>query len=247
MRLPILVLVASTMWLGCVVEPYLRPAHGALLASSGSTAAIAEGQGVRMVINTHAWVKNPSDLDHFMSPVHVAITNHSGHRLRLAYRDVALVGDDGFRSPALDLVPGQMPVSAAPSAVTDGITLVDYHPARPVGPPRPPLPPRFHHRRFYVAPHFRPWYPGLFIWPQLFIYDPGAYHRHAWPLQLPTDDMLAEGLPEGVIDDGGQIDGFLYFQRPPPRAFTLRFELTLVDADTQQPFGGLAIPLSVRQ
>jgi putative addiction module killer protein len=34
-----------------------------------------------------------------------------------------------------------------------------------------------------------------------------------WPRDLPSEEMISEALPEGVIEGGGRVSGFLYFQR----------------------------------
>jgi hypothetical protein len=58
--------------------------------------------------------------------------------------------------------------------------------------------------------------------------------------------MIAEALPEGVLQDGGRVEGFLYFRGVLGREarVTLRFELT--DAANDQPFGAVNVPLVVR-
>jgi hypothetical protein len=53
--------------------------------------------------------------------------------------------------------------------------------------------------------------------------------------------MLDRALPDGVVEPGGRVGGFLYFQRlERPGPFT--FSVDLVDAKTGQRFGAITIP-----
>lgn len=49
-------------------------------------------------------------------------------------------------------------------------------------------------------------------------YDGVYRHRYEghWnaTAELPTDEMLARGLPAGVVEPGGHLDGFIYFPKP---------------------------------
>lgn len=179
----------------------------------------------------------------------VVIENHSGREVRVAYDDFTLVGGDGFSYHPVAPLPGMEPTSAREAPV---IVLVDsrppaqpVHPARPITPaPRPPPPPPRHPPvRFYVAPHYRYWWPHPFVWVRPF---PIPRTAPAWSTALPTDDMIAEALPEGVLQDGGRVEGFLYFRGVTAREsrVTLRFELT--DANDERPFGTASLPLVVR-
>lgn len=71
----------------------------------------------------------------------------------------------------------------------------------------------------------------------------GSTNETTWrlPTALPTQDMLAEALPEGVHEDGGRVDGFIYFQNV-TREDQVRFELKLVDASNGTELG---TPISV--
>jgi hypothetical protein len=53
--------------------------------------------------------------------------------------------------------------------------------------------------------------------------------------------MLQRALPEGVVEPGGRVGGFLYFQRlEGPGPFT--FSVDLVDAKTGERLGVITIP-----
>ena len=54
--------------------------------------------------------------------------------------------------------------------------------------------------------------------------------------------MLSEALPEGVVQDGGSVSGFVYFQSVTGRESAVQFEMNLVDASGGEAFGVIAIP-----
>jgi hypothetical protein len=117
--------------------------------------------------------------------------------------------------------------------------------------PRPPRAnePRFQHKGFYVAPNVEPLYPGIAAWPYFYPWDGTWYDRlyAEWPGTLPTMDMVNEALPAGVLDQGGSISGFLYFQKVVNREQRVQFEMKLVDANGNVPKGEARIPLVVME
>jgi hypothetical protein len=115
--------------------------------------------------------------------------------------------------------------------------------------PAPIEPAVWRHDRFFIAPHFAPFYPGLAPWWGPFPYDPlwydGFYAR--WPEYLPTEDMISQALPEGALQDGGTVAGFVYFQNVTGRETSVQFELTLIDASSGETLGTARIPFDRRR
>jgi hypothetical protein len=58
--------------------------------------------------------------------------------------------------------------------------------------------------------------------------------------------MLAKGIPDGVLEPGGQISGFLYFEKLPGSLERITFEADLVNARTGANFGTVRIPFVVK-
>jgi len=74
------------------------------------------------------------------------------------------------------------------------------------------------------------------------------YDRFAnWPERLPTQEMLPEALPEGVVENGGSVAGVIYFESVTGRESAADLEMTLVDPNDGQTFGRVAIPFQVRK
>jgi hypothetical protein len=64
---------------------------------------------------------------------------------------------------------------------------------------------------------------------------------------LPTKSMLRRGIPEGVVNNGGFIRGFLYFQKPSSGDHSLEFTAKLVDARSGQQLGTIRVPFIVER
>jgi hypothetical protein len=62
---------------------------------------------------------------------------------------------------------------------------------------------------------------------------------------LPTEDMLAKGIPEGVLEPEGRISGFLYFEKLPENLDRITFEADLINARTGVTLGTMRIPFVI--
>ena len=188
--------------------------------------ALADVAGVRVQVAADAWKKDPSNLTDVFTPLHLAIENASGHAVRVSYPDFALTGANGFRYAAI------------PPLDTRGTVVTQVA----------PVPSRFYADRFFIADRYWPYYPRFSRWAP-FPYDPLYFDQYYsyWPQPLPTRDMIAEALPEGAIQDRGQVAGFLYFQSAITKESRVVFEMNLVDASNGQSFGQISIPFTVRR
>jgi len=77
-------------------------------------------------------------------------------------------------------------------------------------------------------------------------YYPYAWYPYYWTVPLPSQDMIAQALPEGAVNDGGRVSGFVYFQHVASREHQVSFEMQLVDGPTGEEFGSVSIPFIVQ-
>ena len=245
-----LVTLALLLVAGCVsTSPVLVPDRPSLV-TAGAPLVVVDRAGVRLTVDGDAWRADPHNLGEVMMPLLVTIENHSGRAIRIAYVQFDLLGGSGFRYPAIPPLQSRPAVGELTSPAAPA--LAEYHPARPsrVYPRFAPrrIHPRFELRGFFIAPWFAPFYPGFAPWPYAFPYEPYIYSSYdAWPSRLPTEDMLAAALPEGVVQDGGRVMGFLYFQGVQSRESHVQLEVRLIDAMNGQMVGTVSIPFSVRR
>jgi hypothetical protein len=191
-----------------------------------STAASDTVAGVRVTVRAGAWSANPANLEEFFTPVRVAIRNGSDHPLRIRYSELVI------RSPALDFepLPPRKLVRRDVELRSEEAVLV----------------PRFEHSGFRIAGHYVPSFSELRPWDYPFDADGPWYERQylRWTGSLPTVEMIETALPEGVLEPGGELAGFLYYpDLDAPRKQELRFEADLIDARTALSFGQIVLPL----
>jgi hypothetical protein len=231
---------------GCMTQTKLQPLPAARTTQGG--AALAEVEGVRLVADGAAWKGSPSDLENIVTPVEVRLENQSGRPLRIEYDHFVLEGSSRFQYAALSpfelreegLAMGGSGDEAGNVALSMGMGMG-------VGGPWPawrsgpfvggyawgPL------GRGWYDPFYDPWYDPFFG---------GPYARGNWrpPEPLPTRDMVRRALPEGTLQPGDSVAGFLYFQDVSEREGSVTLQVRLVDARTGEQFGTLSIPFGVR-
>jgi hypothetical protein len=230
-------LAALLLAAGCVTETKLQPSPLAQTTQGG--AAVAEAEGVRLVADGDAWKGRPSYLERVVTPVEVRIENQSGRPLRIEYEYFALEGGSRFQYAALSPfelrdeglgvggsgdVRMHMGVGSSPWGWRSGPFLGSHG----WGP----------WSRGWHDPFYDPWYDPFFG---------GPYASGYWnpPEPLPTRDMLRRALPEGTLEPGGTLTGFLYFQDVSEREGSVTLQARLVDARTGEQFATLSIPFGV--
>jgi hypothetical protein len=219
-----LLLLACVIVFGCA-EKNLIPAPR---ATTGSLANAASEQvaGVCLTLTSGRWNGIPHELPELATPLYVRIDNNSEHPLRLRYDAFELVG-----------AKEKVLVAQAPYALE-----IDGAVVRPVLLPQNYLGPE---PGFTPAPHYRTPDGRTFFPRAPWNYDEYTPKYNLWSYPLPTKDMLAKGIPEGVLDPGGTITGFLYFAKIPADLERPIFKMEMVNAESGNSFGTIRIPMTV--
>jgi hypothetical protein len=233
--LAMLMLCASLLLTACATPPRLVPAPGAERVAPGGTIAVSSAEGVTMTVDPDGWRGNVR-IDNAVTPIHVKIENKSGRKLLIRYSDYAMVAADGERYAAL-------PPYEVRGSVADPTLARRYPPVDPLG---------FTYDGFYVAPFYRLMYPSLSVYDaHAFHMDPRYYDRYSYwartTVELPTAEMLRFALPEGVLDEGGLLAGFIYFEKvdselQPPE---VAFQANIVDITSQEKMATLEVPFVI--
>ena len=243
-----LCLVTAALFVFSACPTVLVPAPGATRSSRDRDYAISRVAGVRLWASGNEWRFSPEDLTDVLTPIAVTIENRSGFKVRLTTKDFSLVGDSGFRYAALPPLPNQQQQAPRSEATGSSVEMIaaEYRQAMPArgvpyrGAPSP--------HRFWVAPHGYG-FSGFPVWPNGWPWwDNGSYQRWSsnWPQTLPSTDMLQRALPDGVLDDGGRISGFVYFQHlERERAVDLEFEIH--DAESGDLLGTARVPFDIHR
>lgn len=225
---PSLVLVALPIALAaCAGGVPLKPASAIGPDASGDSRVVDTVAGVHMSVATGQWNGDASVIDH-VTPMHVHIENDSDHPLRVSYDNFALVATTtGTR------------YSALPPIDIDGSVTRQQHVVSNPG---------FAANGFDVAPYYQSSYPGMTPYGSAYGYDSGYYNTYAsrwrgYQVRLPTPHMRDVAVPDGVLEPGGSVDGFMYFEHvPAARVAGVDFQATLVDVDSGERFGQIRIP-----
>lgn len=221
---------------GCATEKSLKPSMEAQVLPDRKNTAVAEDAGIRLVADGSAWKGTPSNLEGTLTPVYVRIENHSGRTLRIQNEDFQLIGAQSrFRYSALPAFPSGYARRAEDldeGTGGSGRSSVFYLGAGPGWGWRS----NWGWRGGWGSPFYGgPYYPGPPYW---------GYQCEE---PLPTRDMLRKSLPEGTLEDGGTVQGFLYFQSVGGRDESVVLQARPVDARSGEVLGKLDIPFQVKK
>ncbi|HVZ89301.1 MAG TPA: hypothetical protein VHG72_20205 [Polyangia bacterium] len=205
----------------------LLPAASAHVIPGVPEAAAAEVGGLRLSADGDDWSANPADLSEHLTPVKVRIVNHSGEPAVIAYDRFKLVGGHGHVYRAIPVVPLEH------RTPPDGARTIE---------------PVYAASNFFVAGRYHDLYPTLAAWPRPVDRDERAEEENyrLWGPQMPTRTMQRMGLPEGVLADGGEISGFLYFENATKHEGHLTLRADIDDAPTGDRLARIEIPFRVQ-
>jgi hypothetical protein len=220
-------------WNGLLAVGLLGCSHGMLVPASTATvvpgaprAAFAIAGGVRCSADVGQAGEVGGDLPRGVVPVKVRVVNQSGSPVGLLQQNFALVGSSGRVYRPLPVLP-----------------MGGENHQRP-----PRLLPVYASTKFFVAPRLRDAYPTLEPWSAPLNRDEAAYEnrRRRWGKDGPSLEVMRMALPEGVLDDGGIISGFLFFESPLDKEDRVAFHADLGSSDGQTSIASIAIPFQVQ-
>ncbi|ROO29802.1 hypothetical protein [Salinisphaera japonica] len=212
---------------GCGGGVNLKPASSIGPNGDSNRSVVDAVNGVQMRVKTGQWDGDASVLRD-VTPMHVRIENESDQPIRLSYDNFALVA----------AATGQRFAALPPIAIDGSVE----RSANVVGSPG------FTSSGFAVAPYYSSSYPGMNAYSTAYGYDSGYYNNYTrrwadYNVKLPTPYMREVAIPDGVIEPGGMIEGFLYFEKvPTDKIAGVDFRATLVNAESGNRFGQISVP-----
>jgi hypothetical protein len=215
---------AAAASLGCG-HGTLVPASSASVVPNAPTAAYSVVEGVRCSANVGAWNGREDEIPSFLVPLKIRIKNDSGRPIRVLYQDFALTGRKGRSYRPVPVLP--MDVDARKAI--------------------PKLIPIYAASKFFVAPGFHDVYATLEPWKAPLERDEELYDRlfRRWGDRRPPLDVLRAALPEGVLDDGGVVTGYLFFESPLDKESRVSLEATFGGGDGQTTVASIEIPFKI--
>jgi hypothetical protein len=192
----------------------LIPANSATVVPGAPEAAYSVVDGVRCSADVGAWSEDAKPLPDFVVPVKVRIKNASGRPIQVLYEDFVLAGKNGHSYRPLPIVPLDESDGERPTAIE----------------------PIYSSTKFFVGPRLHDVYPTLDMWTADLPRDQALYEKQfrRWGHARLARQAIRMALPEGVLDDGGTISGFLYFESPLAHESRVTFQADF-DAATPKP------------
>lgn len=211
----------------------LTPAPSAEQVAGKAEAASTTVSDITLRVASNTWPGDPTVTSE-LTPLHLLIENHSDVPLRLRYQEFALAGKQGQYYAALPPLAAQ--IDLGENELTEG-----YDPIQD---------PLFQYDGFFVAPLYGYAYHSVPVWERDFHHDNtyhDAHHNYYKTLDVSLKELQAQALPEGVLSVGGNISGYLYFERVDKELSQMEFRALLVNADTGQTIGTAKIPFRVER
>ncbi|HLV19304.1 MAG TPA: hypothetical protein VKZ49_00425 [Polyangiaceae bacterium] len=214
---------------GCTKSHDLEPAANASEVEGLPDAAFTSVDGVQVVAQAGEWPEDQEVLDN-STPIYIEIINGSGMPLRIEYRHFSLASSTGATYAALPPFRVQG-TPTQPSVIAD----------------REPVALGYRADGFKVAPYYGHIYEEIPTYDRPFVADQAYYgtaysHWSGTRLREPSRTMKIMALPEGVLEPGGHLRGYVYFPRLPAGAQQVEVRFNAVDADTGDIFAIAAIP-----
>lgn len=225
-------LLLPTLLTACAALPELVPAPEARLAPGPAAGAVGEAAGVQVVARPDQW-PGPAPIAMHVTPMRVTIENKGSAQVLIRYSEFVLEGPAGKAHSALP-----------PFDIRGSVSLPVLGPGY-----GPILTPGVTASGFFVSPLYGSLYPGFPVMDTPFPYHPYYYDtfRDYWVrYELPTPDMVQFALPEGRLDPGGKVDGYLYFEKLEASAGPVEFRMNLVGAQDRQALGAVRIPFRLK-
>lgn len=229
-RLPLLILMLLIV---CqCAERRLIPGAQAIKVRELKDAALQSSSGVKILVETNAWTGFSQILDK-ITPLRVTIINNSGSQLRIQYNHFSIKEIRGVR-----LYAALPPYEFICNGEETKIVL-----------PYPfPIESQIEYDKFSVAPYCARMYEEIPEYKNFIGIDSVYYEKYytVWAkIQLPIIEMLQNVLPEGVLENGGHVGGFVYFEKLDRRERALLFTVDLIEEVGGKSLGTLKIPFEL--
>ena len=175
----------------CGCASTLEPAKTATPVEGEPRAARASRDGIQLTAKS-GW-PGKVQIQSAVTPLLVTLENDSGAAIQVSYDDFQIWGPDNqaFRALPIGAIQGEVDATAgADNPVPEKTT-----------------------KRFSIAPGFESPEPGTELYDEDFEHDGYAAHNNElYRVKLPTESMFRGALPEGTLEDGGMVEGYLYFE-----------------------------------
>ncbi|HEX2957012.1 MAG TPA: hypothetical protein VHO70_09265 [Chitinispirillaceae bacterium] len=217
----------------CSPKIVLKPASTLQRLTNVQDAVQVNCAGIRIIVEAGAWYGPENDGKEIV-PLHITISNNSGFPIFIRYSDFYMIGlKTGNVYRALP------PYQFANAVESNAARLPEVFTFKP----------DFTAEKFGVAHYCSDMYPDLPVWKGMFIYK-RLFYEHYYPVWAKKrvhsfEALLQSEIPEGVILDGGFVNGFLYFETFSKAEKKVFFNFGLCEARRGLLLEKISIPFTI--
>jgi len=231
--LKVLLPLALALAFGCAdkSKTTLKPAASAQNVPGMPEAAKAQSNVASLVAEIGKWPGEKS-VGKKVTPVHIVLENTGTQPILVRYRSFAIVAQDGSQKFAA-LPPFQITSDfVAPAVIAKSA----------------PITPKWTAMGFELDPAYATLYRGIGVADEPLDFD-NAYYNAYYPsireTELPAGDAQKFVLPEGILNPGGRLDGYLLFEKVPKDQQTIMLNAALMSTAEDSPeIGRLSVPFT---
>lgn len=186
---------------------------------------------VQVTVSSDAWVGAP-EVKTKVTPLKLQIKNNNDSPIKITYSNLFLVSNDGDIYSALPIY-NIINDANKPHLLDDEKVVVKTE---------------IDHDNFYLYPLYTRVYNDIPVTDFNYFEDPGYYEKYyaEWrETGMPTDGMKNLALPEGILDKGGSLSGFIYFQKVDPDLKTVTLNMSITNAENNEVLGSIKLPFWV--
>lgn len=207
LAIPLLLSLAT-----CSRGPELEPAAAA--TEIEGDIAYTDAAAVQILAKGDDW-EGDRDVLQRITPVYLSVHNRGKWPVQLQYSRMSLLDGGGQTYAAVPPFKLEVTTGALASGEQQRVK------------------PRVQYERFAVAPFYGSVYAAppanASRWESPATYE-SRYRYWETEAEPPDREMLEWALPEGVVEPGGKVSGYVYFQRVPADAARVTLRVELIDA-----------------
>lgn len=225
--------ICSVISVSCSSKIVLKPENSFQMSANAMDAVRVNCAGVSIMVEAGVWYGQENNGKEII-PIRITISNRSGFPVLIRYSDFFMVGEKT----------GNVYRALPPYHFDNTIESIVIR-----LPGESPFKPNFVAENFGVAYYSSDMYPELPVWQGVFQFDRLFYERYytiRTKKKLPSGAALLQSeIPEGVLLNGGFLNGFLYFEKIKKAENQVVLNFRLCEANRGLMLEKIMMPFSV--
>jgi len=186
---------------------------------------------VTVTVSSDAWNGN-DEVKKEVTPLKIKVENNNEKPIEITYDKLSLVTKDGDLYAALPIYDVRGDLDKAELIMEDTITVKT----------------EMNYDRFYLYPMYTHVINDVPVSQYQYFGKESYYKKYYadWKdTGMPTSAMRNLALPEGTLENGGSISGFVYFQKVDPDLKEITLNMAIVNAESDLVINSIKVPFWV--